>query len=99
MKKKIHKPRQKMYGIVKKTENGYLGFCDDTVMSMGWRENAICLWKKVPLHYYNGQCITDENIFVIRAHSKKCPINIKMNEPCYRKNKGNYYFEIREELK
>lgn len=99
-------PRKRWYGILHRDEEGTLRGFIDAGLRMGWSEHGICLWDEPPLHYmpmYRGEgagkvfgTVYDDGRFIVRIHSKTCPITVNIKEPRETMERGrNHSFTVK----
>ena len=72
-----------MYAILKRNENGILVGLNDSMMSMCWLENSICVWKEPPTHYFKPE----EGHFIVKTTKHYKDIYFTGKPSGYRRNK------------
>ena len=80
-------PREKLYGLVLRDCTGtYFGYVDASLTSMGWSSSSImlrdeewCLWYRDHLRKSIQAKYRGSELFIVRIHSRTCPIDVNYN--------------------
>ena len=97
-------PRNKGWMLLKRKADGTIfALADTTTISVGWCTTHGIMWPNpnAPQSYSKDCKKWDswdplDEIFVVRVHSEKCPIEVNFKEEAPRVNKGNVLFKVKE---